>query len=67
MIDLNKLKERIKRSGLKKSFIAHQLSLSHNGFTLKLKGVYDFRIKEVQILSDLLCLTPEDREDIFFD
>ena len=60
------LNEEIKRSGLKRSYIAGLLGLSTYGFARKVDGIYDFKASEVKTLSEILNLTSELRDQIFF-
>lgn len=60
------LDERIEQSGLKVGFITEKLGLSRNGFDKKKKGKTPFRAAEIYVLCDLLKLSEEDRQDIFF-
>ena len=66
MIDRELLRETIMQSGLKQTFIADQLSLSPQGFRLKLKGDQEFRESEIQKLCDVLHLKKTQRDSIFF-
>jgi len=60
------LDERIEQSGLKVGFITEKLGLSRNGFDKKKKGKTPFRAAEIYVLCDLLKLSDEDKQDIFF-
>lgn len=60
------LKKKIDESGLKVTFIIEKLGLSPNGFYKKLNGVTPFRVAEIYVICDLLKLTEEERQAIFF-
>lgn len=66
MIDLKKLNKEIINSGLRKSWIAEKLGISYQSFWNKLKGKRTFKINEVILLSNILNLTFDKRERIFF-
>lgn len=60
------LDEAIEKSGLKIGFIIEKLGLSPNGFYKKRKGITSFRKSEIYVLCDLLRLTEEQAEKIFY-
>ena len=60
------LRARIKESGLKLDHIEKQLGLSDNGFRNKLYGRTDFTTSEAAKLAEVLRLTSDDLEQIFF-
>lgn len=66
MIDLELLNETINNSGLKRKYLAEQINLSRYGFSKKLSGENEFKLSEVTTLSELLNLSPEKRDSIFF-
>ena len=66
MTDAERLRQRIDASGYKKRFIAEKLGLSYQGFLNKLWGASDFRVSEIRALCDLLSLTAQERDAIFF-
>ncbi len=66
MINRELLRQTITMSGLKQTYIADQLSLSPQGFRLKLKGDQEFRESEIQKLCDVLHLKKTQRDSIFF-
>lgn len=65
MTDAGKLNAAIKRSGLKKSYIAEKLGISKPSLWMKITGKRDFKTSEIRILKDLLGLTPKEVVDIF--
>lgn len=56
----------IKESGLRVGYIIEKLGLSRNGFDKKRKGVTPFRTAEIYVLCDLLKLSEENKNNIFF-
>lgn len=60
------LKAAIEKSGVKLKFIALRLGISPYGLKLKLDGVNEFKNSEMIALSELLKLSCNDREKIFF-
>lgn len=66
MLNKQLLEESIKESGLRKSFIIKKLGLSTTGFDKKQKGITPFRTAEIYVLCDLLNISEEDRQQIFF-
>lgn len=67
MTNIRLLKEKIKRSGLKKNHIAKELGMSRQTFNAYLEGKMEFRVSHMNILCALLNIDPEQREAIFFD
>lgn len=66
MVDTNKLKQKIKEKGLKFGYLAQLLGISENTFTKKMKGIVDFKATELKILRDVLELTNEELDSVFF-
>lgn len=66
MVNLKELQDQIKQSGLKKSYIADQLSLSGYGLQKKLQGENEFKVSEVSKLCEILKLNRTKRDRIFF-
>lgn len=60
------LKETIRQSGLKKSYIANALGMSRPTFRAYLDGKMEFRVNQMNTLCALLSIEPELREAIFF-
>lgn len=54
------LNDRIRTSGMKKSFIAEKLGLTPQSFSNRLKGITEFTASEVVALIDILSLTSEE-------
>lgn len=56
----------ITRSQISKRDLAKKLGISEQGLYNKLKGVSEFRASEIRTLTDVLSLSAQEREDIFF-
>jgi hypothetical protein len=68
MTDTVRLKEEIKRSGLKKGWIALELGLSSYGFHRKINNESQFKAGEIKSLCQLLKITSlKKKEAIFFN
>ncbi len=67
MTNTELLKTRISQSGLKLQHIAEQLGLTRFGLYKKLNGESEFRQSEIAKISELLGLTAENRDALFFD
>ncbi len=67
MTNTVRLNEEIKRSGLKKGWIAAKLGLSSYGFLRKIKNESQFKAGEIKDLCQLLKITSlKERDEIFF-
>ena len=66
MTDTELLQKAVERSGLKRTFIAKKIGLSFQGYLNKERGESEFRQSEIEGLCDLLRLTPQEKESIFF-
>ena len=66
MINYKKLNDKVRNSGLKKSYIAKKLGLTPYGLAKKLNGETEFKASEMANISEVLNLTGEMREEIFF-
>ena len=61
------LNERIKKSGMKKSYIAKALGIAPGSLSRKIASQQDFKASEINALCKLLGIeTPEEKEAIFF-
>lgn len=60
------LTARIEASGRSKSEIAESLGITRQGLYNKLSGENEFKSSEIRRLSEILCLTPDERDLIFF-
>ena len=66
MVNTQLLDDKIVESGLKISHIVGKMGLSRNGFDKKRKGITPFRVSEVYVLKDLLRLSDEEEQIIFY-
>ena len=68
MTNTNLLEKKIRDSGLRIGFICEQLGISYPGFQKKLKneGGSEFKPSEITVLAELLHLTREEIDRIFF-
>ena len=66
MTDTAALRDTIKNSGLKYNFIASKLGLSTMGLLKKVENETEFKASEIKKLSELLRLTSDERDRIFF-
>lgn len=60
------LNNRINCSGLSKSYIAESLGITRQGLSKKLNGESEFKGSEIKKLSNLLGMSIEEKEFIFF-
>ena len=58
-------KQKVQDSGLKYQFISEKLGISSEGLIKKRKGIIPFKVSEINILTDLLHLNADERDDIF--
>lgn len=65
MTDIARLQEKIRGSGLKKSFIAQRLGITYVGFRKKETGQSEFNVSEVTELKTLLNLSNKEVSEIF--
>ena len=65
LTDVEKLKEAIVRSGLKKTFIADQLGITYAGYNKKETGKSEFLASEIVMLKNLLHLSNKEVSEIF--
>ncbi len=65
MTDTIRLREKIRLSGYKLSFVADKVGITRQALCNKINNKSDFRADEIQALYKLLGMTPEEREAIF--
>lgn len=53
-------------SGVKFSFIAEKIGMTRQGLSKKLKDNSDFKAYQMLIIADILHLSDEDRDAIFY-
>lgn len=66
MTDKNLLYYFVKRAGYKNKDIAEAIGITQSGYTLKISNKSDFRQREIKTISDMLSLTVEERDRVFF-
>ena len=66
MTNTTLLEAAIARSGLKKGYIAERLGVSRAGLTNLINNRAEFKASQMVILAELLGLTPEEKNAIFF-
>ena len=66
MTDSEALNKVIENSGLKLTFIARALKLSREGFYKKLNNQTEFKASEIVKMQEILNLSNEQRDKIFF-
>lgn len=60
------LRKKIDESGYKLCFIAKQIGITYQGFLKKINNESEFKASEIKGLQELLNLTDEIRDKIFF-
>lgn len=65
-MDLAYLNDKIRDIGISKTVIAEKMGISRQTLHIKLEGQRDFKSTEVNMLCDVLRLTDEEKEHIFF-
>ena len=66
MTNATLLNKYIDKSGYKRAFIAKALGITAYGFALKINNKSEFKASEMTILCELLNISAEDKEAIFF-
>lgn len=68
MTNTNLLETKIRDSGLRIGYICEQVGISYPGFQKKMRneGKSEFKPSEIVVLRELLRLTPEEVDQIFF-
>ena len=66
MTDVNRLKEVVRDSGLKKVYIAERLGITYQGYLKKENGENEFMASEIKTMQELLRLSAKDTREIFF-
>lgn len=67
MTNVERLKDKIAKSGLKNSFIAESIGMSRGTWYNKRDGKTEFTADEIKKLCDVLHITSlREREEIFF-
>lgn len=66
MTDTRLLREKIKNSGFKLSALADSLGITRYGLLKKIKNETEFKASEISKIKEVLGLTNEERDKIFF-
>ena len=66
MVDFERLKKAIQKIGLSFSDIAKALGVTRSCISHKMRGVIDFKVSQVYLLVEILGLSCEEAEEIFF-
>lgn len=67
MTNTDMLEDKISRSGYKKRYIAECCGISYQGLMNKIHNKSEFKAPEIKILCDILNITVEEKEAIFFN
>ena len=65
-IEKNKLKAKIVEKGFTQTTFAEKIGLSPTSFSYKINSKVDFSLTEIQKMCDVLGLSHEERQYIFF-
>lgn len=65
-MNLELLKSKIEQTNTSKIAIAEALKITRQGLYNKLSGEKEFKVSEINIISQMLSLTVAEREEIFF-
>ncbi len=66
MTNTNLLRKKIDDSGYKLRYVAKRLGITYQGFLKKINNETEFKASEIVILKDLLNLTDDELQQIFF-
>lgn len=66
MYQRDKMEEAIKASGLRKRYIAEKINMGYDTMLAKISGRQEWKISEVQRLGDLIGISADQRNAIFF-
>jgi len=66
MTDSEKLSQKISAKGLKLCWIADQMGITYPSLQNKIRNVTAFKASEILVLSDLLGLSTDERDALFF-
>ena len=65
-MDLKNLNNKIDEINIPITTIAEKIGISRQSLYLKLSGLHDFKVSEINSLCDILRLTNEEKSLIFF-
>lgn len=66
MTDTKKLKVAILMAGISHDKIAYQLGIARETLWRKINNITEFKAREIMLLQDILHLSNEERDSIFF-
>ncbi len=66
MTDTNKLKAVLALRGMTAGDLAEKIGLSRQSISYKINNQREFRVKEIAAIAEVLNLTLEEKEEIFF-
>lgn len=66
MTDVKKLKEKIRDTGLTMTAIGRRTGITRETLYNKINGTSEFKASEIAAVSDILQLSNEERDKIFF-
>ena len=66
MYQRDKMEEAIKASGLRKRYIAEKINMGYDTMLAKISGRQEWKISEVQRIGDLIGISSDQRNAIFF-
>lgn len=67
MTNTEKLKEKINKTGYKIGHLCKLLGLSRGGFWKKINNHSEFNASEIKKIADILKLSEEEKNNIFFN
>lgn len=62
-MNANLIRAKIKEKGFTQQEVAQKIGISNNSFSRKLLGKRDFRLSEIRLLCEVLCI--ENAQEIF--
>jgi len=66
MTDTKALRDKIKAAGLKYKYVAERLGITPYSLKLKIENDNEFKVSEVDALSEILGLSLREKDAIFF-
>lgn len=67
MTNTKLLKEAIENSGMSITFIADKIGISREGFYKKMNNLTEFKASEIMDFTEILGISKEERDCIFFE
>lgn len=66
MVQTEELKKRMIASGLKTNYICEQMGITRQSLDMKINNKRPFRVSEIYVACDLLKLSNEEKQSIFY-